>query len=557
MKKNFLFGLVAATLLFTACGGGNDNKKTAKVDLKAKEDSILNAKVAEYADFNLTTDISKLSDKEKKILTKLFEVSRIMDDIYWLQAFGDKSQVLDTIKEKAAKKYFTINYGPWDRLDGNKSFIRGFEEKPLGANFYPTNMTKSEFEEWKSADKKSQYTIVRRDEAGQLASVPYSVAYSEQIEKAAKLLDQSAKLADNKQFKKYLIARAKSLRTDNYYPSDLVWMDMKNSNIDFVAGPIENYEDELFNYKTAFEAYILIKNHGETKYYNQFIKYLPKLQKALPVQKKYKKEVPAKGSDIGVYNAIYYAGDCNAAGKTIAINLPNDPRVQLKKGSRKLMLKNVMEAKFNLIVKPISEVVIDPSQANLVTFNAFFQNTMFHEVAHGLGIKNTINKKGPVHEALKEQYSALEENKADILGLYMIGELVKLKALPKKALMENYVTFAAGIFRSVRFGAASSHGKANMATFNYFVDNGAITRNDKTGYYTINQHAMKQAIKNLSHEILVIQGNGDYESALKRATEKGTISATLKKDLKRIDSKHIPRDLNFIQGPNEVGLSKF
>jgi hypothetical protein len=557
MKKNFLFGLVAATLLFTACGGGNDNKKTAKVDLKAKEDSILNAKVAEYADFNLTADISNLSDKEEKILTKLFEVSRLMDDIYWLQAFGDKSQILDTIKEKAAKKYFTINYGPWDRLDGNKPFIGGFDEKPLGANFYPTNMTKSEFEEWKSADKKSQYTIVRRDEAGQLAAVPYSVAYSEQIEKAAKLLDQSAKLADNKQLKKYLAARAKSLRTNNYYPSDLVWMDMKNSNIDFVAGPIENYEDELFNYKTAFEAYILIKNHRETKYYNQFIKYLPKLQKALPVQKKYKKEVPAKGSDIGVYSAIYYAGDCNAAGKTIAINLPNDPRVQLKKGSRKLMLKNVMEAKFNLIVKPISEVVIDPSQANLVTFNAFFQNTMFHEVAHGLGIKNTVNKKGPVHEALKEQYSALEENKADILGLYMIGELVKLKALPKKALMENYVTFAAGIFRSVRFGAASSHGKANMATFNYFVDNGAITRDDKTGYYTINQHAMKQAIKNLSHEILVIQGNGDYESALKRATEKGTISATLKKDLKRIDSKHIPRDLNFIQGPNEVGLSKF
>jgi Peptidase family M49. len=557
MKKNFLFGLAVAALLFTACGGGNDNKKTAKVDLKAREDSILNAKVAEYADFNLTADISKLSDKEKKILAKLFEVSRLMDDIYWLQAFGDKSQALDTIKGKAAKKFFSINYGPWDRLDDNKPFIGGFGEKPLGANFYPTNMTKSEFEEWKSAGKKNQYTIVRRDEAGQLAAVPYSVAYSEQIEKASKLLDQAAKLADNKQLKKYLAARAKSLRTNNYYPSDLVWMDMKNSNIDFVGGPIENYEDGLFNYKTAFEAYILIKNHHETKYYNQFIKYLPKLQKSLPVQKKYKKEVPAKGSDIGVYNAIYYAGDCNAAGKTIAINLPNDPKVQLKKGSRKLMLKNVMEAKFNLIVKPISEVVIDPSQVNLVTFNAFFQNTMFHEIAHGLGIKNTINKKGPVHEVLKEQYSALEENKADILGLYMIGELVKLKALPKKALMENYVTFAAGIFRSVRFGAASSHGKANMATFNFFVDNGAITRNDKTGYYTINEHAMKQAIKNLSHEILVIQGNGDYESALKRANEKGRISATLKKDLKRIDSKHIPRDLNFIQGPNEVGLSKF
>ncbi len=557
MKKNFLFGLVIVAILFSACGGGNDNKKTAKVDTKAKEDSLLNAKVAEYADFKLTADISKLSDKEKKILVKLFEVSRIMDDIYWLQAFGDKSQVLDTIKSKAAKKYFSINYGPWDRMDGNKPFIAGFQEKPLGANFYPTNMTKAEFEEWKSKDKKSQYTIVRRDEAGQLASVPYSVAYGEQIGKAAKLLDQAAKLAENKQLKKYLLARAKSLRTDNYYPSDLVWMDMKNSNIDFVAGPIENYEDELFNYKTAFEAYILIKDHSETKYYNQFIKYLPKLQKSLPVQKKYKKEVPGKGSDIGVYSAIYYGGDCNAAGKTIAINLPNDPKVQLKKGSRKLMLKNVMEAKFNLIVKPISEVVIDPSQTKFVTFNAFFQNTMFHEVAHGLGIKNTINRKGSVRDALKEQYSGIEENKADILGLYMIGDLVKQKVLPKKALMENYVTFAAGIFRSVRFGAASSHGKANMATFNYFVDKAALTRDEKTGYYTVNERAMRQAIKNLSHEILVIQGNGDYEAALKRATEKGIISETLKKDLKRIDDKRIPRDLNFIQGPSEIGLSKF
>jgi len=557
MKHKFLFGLAIATLLFTACGGNNDSKKAVKVDLKAQEDSILQAKVTEYADFKLTANTDQLSSKEEKILAKLFEVSRIMDDIYWLQAFGEKTPILDTLKGQAAKKFFNINYGPWDRMDGNKPFIADFEEKPLGANFYPTNMSKTEFDEWKSDEKTSQYTLVRRDEAGQLAAVPYSVAYGEHLEKAAKLLDQSAKLAENKQLRKYLTARAKSFRTDNYYPSDMVWMDMKTSNIDFVAGPIENYEDELYNYKTSFEAYILLKNQVETKYYNQFIKYLPKLQKSLPVSKRYKKEVPGKGSDIGVYSAVYYAGDCNAGGKTIAINLPNDPKVQLKKGSRKLMLKNVMKAKFDLIVKPISEVVIDPSQVKMVTFNAFFQNTMFHEVAHGLGVKNTVNKKGPVHTALKEQYSAIEENKADILGLYMIGELVRIKALPKKALMENYVTFAAGIFRSVRFGASSSHGKANMATFNFFVNHGAITRNDKTGFYTVHESAMKRAIKELSHEIIVIQGNGDYQAALKRATEKGVISPTLQKDLKKIDSKHIPRDLNFIQGANVLGLSKF
>lgn len=554
MKKEFFAAMAAAAILLSSCGGNSEKKEAAKVDVKAKKDSIIKAKVLEYADFKLTASIEHLSEKERKVLGKLFEVSQLMDDIYWLQAFGDKNAVLDTLKSKDAKKFFEINYGPWDRLDGNKPFIEGFGDKPLGANFYPTNMTKDEFESWKSDEKTSQYTLIRRDEAGQLAAVPYSTAYNEQIEKAAKLLDQAAKLADNKQLKKYLSARAKSFRTDDYYPSDMVWMDMKSSNIDFVAGPIENYEDEMFNYKTSFEAYVLIKNQVETRYYNKFIKYLPKLQKSLPVPRKYKKEVPGKGSDIGVYSAIYYAGDCNAAGKTIAINLPNDPRVQLKKGSRKLMLKNVMEAKFNSIVKPIAEVVIDPKQAHLVTFNAFFQNTMFHEVAHGLGIKNTINKKGAVREALKEQYSGLEENKADILGLYMIGELVKMKALPKQAIMENYVTFTAGIFRSVRFGASSSHGKANMATFNYFVDSRAIVRDSKTGHYTINESAMRRAIRNISHEILLIQGNGDYNAALKRASDHGKVSSTLAKDLKKIDSKRIPRDLNFIQGSKVVGL---
>lgn len=557
MKKQLLFGLTIAAILLVSCGGnGNEKKAQATVSSSAK-DSILQLKVDEFIDFKLTTDISRLSIKEKKVLTKLFEVSRLMDEIFWLQAFGEKSSIIDTVKGNASKKFIKINYGPWDRLDGNKPFISGFEEKPAGANFYPTNMTKDEFEDWNSKDKTSEYTLIRRDEAGQLASVPYNIAYKDKIDKAVKLLEQAAQLAENKQLRRYLSSRAKALQTDKYYESDIAWMDMKTSNIDFVVGPIENYEDNLYNYKTSYEAYMLIKNHEETKYYNHFIKYLPKLQKSLPVSSKYKKEIPGKGSDIGVYDAIFYAGDCNAGSKTIAINLPNDPRVQLKKGSRKLMLKNVMQAKFDAIVKPIGEVVIDPAQVKNITFTAFFQNTMFHEVAHGLGIKNTINKKGMVRDALKEQYSALEENKADLLGLYMIGELVKMKALPKTALMDNYVTFVAGIFRSVRFGAASSHGKANMATFNYFMEHNAITYNEKTGLYTVNENQMRNAIRGISKEILTLQGNGDYQGALNRSKEKGVVPANLAKDLKRIDSKKIPRDLNFIQGPEQVGLSKF
>ena len=556
MRTKLLIGLTTLAISAMSCGN-NAEKKDEVASLKAKQDSLIKVKVKEYADFKLIAPINQLTDNEKKILSKLFEVSKVMDELFWLQAFGDKSPTIDTIKGEYQKKFFEINYGPWDRLDANKPFIPGFGEKPLGANFYPTNMTKAEFEAWKSPDKTSQYTLIRRDENGQLAAVPYHIAYKEKIDRASKLMTQAAKLADNKQLKKYLKSRAEALATDEYFQSDMIWMDMKNSPIDFVVGPIENYEDELFNYKTAYEAYLLLKDQEETKYYNRFIKYLPKLQKSLPVSSKYKKEVPGKGSDIGVYEAIYYAGDCNAAGKTIAINLPNDPEVQLKKGSRKLMLRNVMQAKFDKIVKPISEVVLNPDQAKMVTFEAFFQNTMFHEVAHGLGIKNTINKNGSVRTALKEQYSALEENKADILGLYMIGELVKMKALPQKAIMDNYVTFVAGIFRSVRFGAASSHGKANMAIFNHFMKSGAITYNSQTGYYTVNEVQMRNAIRDISKEILVIQGNGDYASALKRANEQGVISPALQKDLNRIDSKQIPRDLNFIQGPEVIGLSKF
>lgn len=554
MKRVILFSVAFVSLIFASCGGNGGEKKKAAADKKVVRDSLLQAKVDEYADFQLTADISHLSSKERKILSKFFEASRLVDEIFWLQAFGEKESILDTVKGNAAKKFVKINYGPWDRLDGNKPFIDGFGEKPKGANFYPTNMTKDEFEGWDSDEKTSEYTLIRRDENGQLASVPYHIAYKDRIDKIVKLLEQSAQLAENRQLKKYLSLRAKALKTDKYYESDLAWMDMKSTNIDFVIGPIENYEDELYNYKTSYEAYMLIKNQKETKYYNQFIKYLPKLQKSLPVSSRYKKEVPGKGSDIGVYDAIYYAGDCNSASKTIAINLPNDSRVQLKKGSRKLMLKNVMKAKFDAIVKPISGVVIDPEQTKFVTFNAFFQNTMFHEVAHGLGIKNTVNKKGLVRAALKEQFSALEENKADILGLYMIGELVKAKALPKKSLMENYVTFVSGVFRSVRFGAASSHGKANMATFNYFVDHGAISLNTKTGYYYVNESRMKNAIRGLSKEILTIQGNGDYNGAVKRAEAKGVVPPALHKALKKIDGKHIPRDLNFIQGAENLEL---
>jgi hypothetical protein len=330
-------------------------------------------------------------------------------------------------------------------------------------------------------------------------------------------------------------------------------MDMKENNIDFVVGPIENYEDALFGYKAAQEAFILIKDVEWSDRLTRFAALLPELQKGLPVDQKYKNEVPGSDADLNAYEVIYYAGDCNSGSKTIAINLPNDEEVQLKKGSRKLQLKNAMKAKFDKILVPIADVLIDPSQRSYIKFDAFFANTMFHEVAHGLGIKNTLDGKGTVREALKEQYSAIEEAKADILGLYMVTKLYEMGELTEGVVMDNYVTFMAGIFRSVRFGAASAHGKANMLTFNYFSENGAFTHQED-GTYMVNFDKMKLAVEGLGGMILTLQGDGNYDKVKELISAKSVIPEQLRNDLDKLKGAGIPVDIVFEQGKSVMGL---
>ena len=365
-----------------------------------------------YAPFTLTTDISHLSEKERQMLPLLFDAAQIMDDIFWKQTIGNKEAFLSAIKDENARKFAEINYGPWDRLNGNQSFIDGIGAKPKGANFYPADMTVEEFEAFDDQNKSSLYTLIRRNEDGSLRSVWYHEAFASQVQKASDLMKQAAALAEDAGLKKYLELRAEALLTDKYQDSDFAWMDMKTTNIDFVIGPIENYEDALFGTKAAQESFVLIKDVEWSERLAHFAALLPELQKGLPVDQKYKNEVPGSDADLNAYDVVYYRGDCNAGSKTIAINLPNDEKVQLEKGSRKLQLKNAMQAKFDKIVIPISELLIDESQREYVKFDAFFSNTMFHEVAHGLGIKNTLDGKGTVREALKEQYSAIEEAKA-------------------------------------------------------------------------------------------------------------------------------------------------
>ena len=510
--------------------------------------------IDKYAEYTLTSDISHLSENEKEMLPLLFEAADIMEDLFWKENYGDKQELMARISDPDLQKFACITYGPWDGLNGNKPFVEGFGEKPAGAQFYPQDMTEEEWEAFDDPDKNSQYTMIVRDENGNLKCVWYHDYFAEQINKAASLLDDASELAGDEEFAEYLRLRAKALRTDDYFESDMRWMDVRNNNIDMVVGPIENYTDARYGIKASHEAFILIKDQEWTKQLARYAQFVPELQTKLPVPEEYKKEVPGADADLAAYDAVYYAGDCNANSKTIAINLPNDERVQLQRGTRKLQLKNAMAAKFEKILQPIAGVLMTPESMEHIKFDAFFANVMFHETAHGMGIKNTITGKGTVRDALGNQYSAIEEAKADVLGLYLVTKLAEMGEYTNTTMEDNYTTFMAGIFRSVRFGAASAHGKANMLTFNYFQDFGAFTRNED-GLYAIDFEEMKKAVEMLAGEILMQQGNGDYDEVKHWLEVMSVIRPELQADLDRVKEAGIPVDIYYNMGP-EVLLKK-
>ncbi|MGB5104720.1 MAG: hypothetical protein WBO04_15570 [Steroidobacteraceae bacterium] len=506
-----------------------------------------------YAPVTLTADLSGLSAQERTMVSLFIDAAAIMDELFWQQAYpGDRKALLEGLKDPAVRRFAEVNYGPWDRLEGNAPFVPGVGAKPPGAGFYPLDMSKEEFERANLERSRSEYTVLRRDAKGALAVVPYSVEWREPLARVAALLERSAGLAEDAGLRNYLGLRAKALLTDDYRASDVAWLDMKDNRIDVVIGPIETYEDKLYGYKAAFEAYVLVKDMEWSRRLARYAAMLPELQRGLPVPDAYKAETPGTDSDLNAYDVIYYAGDCNAGSKTIAINLPNDEQVQLAKGTRRLQLKNAMRAKFDAIMVPIAGELIAPEQRKHVTFDAFFADTMFHEVAHGLGIKNTL-KGGTVRDALKELGSGIEEGKADVLGLYMITRLHEQGEVAG-SLEDYYTTFLAGIFRSVRFGAASAHGEANMVRFNYFADRGAFSR-DAQGYYRVDMAAMRKAVDDLAGLLLKLQGDGDYEGVRKLVAELGVIRPQLRSDLDRLASRRIPVDVAFTQGKAVLGLN--
>lgn len=519
-----------------------------------QKESPMKTKVEEYASVELKSDlVNNLSDKEKELVRIFFQVGKITDDLFWKQTFGDKS-LLDTITDSYAKEFAMIHYGAWDRLDNNKPFLAGYGEKPDVCNYYPLDITEAEFNAFEDENKDSWYTVIRRNEDGSLKSVWYHEAYAPEIERICALLEKAVALAEDPGLKTYLGKRIEAFKTDDYLASDLAWMDMKDSKIDFVTGPIETYDDKFRETKASYESFILLKDEARSKDLAKFVAMLPALQKELPCPPEYKTFVPGTSSDLNVYDAVYYAGDCNAGSKTIAINLPNDERVHALKGTRRLQLRNSMKAKFDKILLPIGQLVVTPEQQKYLNFDAFFWNVTFHEVAHGLGVKQTIRTNESVDAVMGTEKTSWEEAKADILGLFMVTKLIEMGEITNITAEDAMATYIAGILRSVRFGAASSHGKANMMCFNYMEKAGAFSRDDK-GQYVIDFAKAKEAMNGWAALILQTQGDGNVEFAKKYREENGGITPALQADLDRINGAGIPRDITFVQG-EEVLLGK-
>ncbi len=526
MKKILL--TAAAAIALASCGN--------------QAESPLKEKVESYAVVEVKSPLyDALNENDKKIVGLFRQAGEIMDQLFWKQTFGDKA-AMEALTDEYAKAYAMINYGPWDRLDSNTPFIEGYGAKPLGCQYYPQDITAEEFAAFADENKNSLYTVLRRNEDGSLKCVWYKDEYKEELDKVCALLEEAAALTTNEGMKTYLKERIKAFKTDDYFASDMAWMDMKDCNMDIVIGPIENYDDKLNEAKASYECFILLKDSTRSANLAKYVGFLPKLQTMLPCAPEYKTFVPGTSSDLNVYDAIFYAGDCNAGSKTIAINLPNDDRVQAAKGTRRLQLYNSMMAKFNKIMKPIGDVLVEPEQQKYLSADAFFWNVTFHEVAHGLGVKETVNGKGSVDAAMGTEKTTWEEAKADILGLFMVCNLINMGEITDITKEEAISTFITGIVRSVRFGFASSHGKANMMCYNYMEEQGAFTRNAE-GKWHVDFEKATAAINTWANLIITTQATGNLEFAKEFSASHASITDALAADIAKVNEAGIPRDI--------------
>jgi len=509
-------------------------------------------RLAVYAPFEMAVPHDLLDEREEETLRELYLAAKVMDEIFLRQVWNGnvalREKVLATGNEDLIT-FFELNFGPWDRIGDNAPFI-GQSEKPLGADFYPADMTKEEFEAWIAAHPEvkeafeSEFTVIRRTDAGGLEAVPYSVEYGALLDEAAAHLERAADLSKNESLSNYLNLRAEAFKTDDYFESDMAWMDVEGNLLDVTIGPYEVYEDNLFNYKAAFEAFICVRDPEESAKLDGLKKYLLKMEKNLPIADEHKELDRGTASPISVVDIVFTAGDTKAGVQTIAFNLPNDERVHEAKGSKKVMLRNMCRAKFERILKPIAGKVLAPDMLRFVTFDAYFNHILLHEFSHGLGPARITLPDGSEttsDKALKEYHSVIEEAKADVVGQYNFYYLIDEGFYEDRLEMETAVTFLAGFFRSVRFGAESAHGRANMIAFNYLKEKGAYFQDAATGLWSVDLKKAKSAVGDLSTEILMLQAMGDYSGSGAFIEKYGEMGQDVKDSLARLGD--IPIDI--------------
>ncbi|HEY0404462.1 MAG TPA: hypothetical protein VGC89_01965 [Pyrinomonadaceae bacterium] len=529
---------------------------SAMTEASMKMETMLTAKIRRFAPTVVTADTSQLSAGDRRALSKIIEAARLLDPLFLRQVWSGNAALEQRLMQDKSPvgldrlHYFRINNGPWSRLDSNEPFIEGVPAvKPPQGSYYPDDMTKEEFDAWEKTLSEQErqratgfFHVIRRDRAGKLMMVAYSEAYREYLAPAAKLLREAAQLTTNPTLKNFLTKRADAFLSNDYYESDVAWMDL-NSPIDVTIGPYETYEDELFGYKAAFEAYVTLRDEGESAKLARFSQYLQEIENNLPIDARYRNPQLGAASPIRVVNELFTSGEGNSGVQTAAFNLPNDEKVVKEKGSKRVMLKNVQEAKFNQTLIPISKVVLDPAQLSELSFESFFTHILMHELMHGLGPHNlkVDGRETTVRQQLKETYSAIEEAKADISGLFALQYLMDKGVLDKRMERSVYTTFLASAFRSVRFGITEAHGKGIALQFNYLTDEGAIKFDERTATFSVDMNRVKDAVRKLTRDIMTLQAEGSYDKAKAMLDKYGVIRPPMEQALKRLTD--VPVDI--------------
>ena len=527
---------------------------------RASDPGSLPAKIRRFSPTVLTANTARLSAKDRLALRKIIAAAKLFDPLFLRQVWSGNEPLWKKLEAdrmpmgRMLLNYFLINDGPWSRLDEKQPFIDDVPPKPERANYYPEDMTKEEFNAWLntlSAAEREKATgyfyTIRRDASGKLKAVPYSEEYREFLEPAAKLLREAAALTTNATLRDFLNKRAAAFSSNDYFDSDVAWMDL-DSPIDVTIGPYETYEDELFGYKAAFEAYVTLRDEAETAKLKKFSDYMQELENNLPIDPRYRNPKIGASSPLRVVNVVFSSGEGNSGVQTAAFNLPNDERVVKAKGSKRVMLKNTQDAKFIKVLMPISRIVLEPAQQHNIAFESFFTHILMHEVVHGLGPHNISTVDGfpidgitTVRLQLKDKYSTIEEAKADVAGLWALQYLIDKGVIGRQMQRTLYTTYLASMFRSVRFGITESHGRGVAMQFNYFTDEGAIKFNERTGRFGIDESKIRDAVNKLARELLTIEAEGSYKKATAILDKYANIRPPMKSALDKL--KNVPVDI--------------